>query len=170
MQIQDSFPHSQRFGAIYWEFRRPQVPVQGNDRPVLKWSCFCPNLQGISRASLKKLKLISHDCNHPKANSFLLSPLLRMDYSILSMERQLNLTFSSQSNTLCQTFGKYTDWLWPYTAQRQYFFALFKFLPSESMLCLRIKSTKIFWETFTIQKKRLYAKNWDLQKDILVRV
>ena len=105
MQIQDSFPHSQRFGAIYWEFRRPQVPVQGNDRPVLKWSCFCPNLQGISRASLKKLKLISHDCNHPKANSFLLSPLLRMDYSILSMERQLNLTFSSQSLVLGTLFS-----------------------------------------------------------------
>lgn len=81
MQIQDSLAHSQRFGAIYWELRRSQVPMQGNDCLVLKWGFFCPNLQGISQASFRKLKLIIHNSNYSKSYSFFWTLILTFSVS-----------------------------------------------------------------------------------------
>lgn len=95
--------------------------------------------------------------------------LLNIDFYILSVfpSKRYTLHFSNQPNTPCQNFGKYTDFS---HISELIFYALFKILLYDNTLYLPIKSTRIFWETFKIQKKRFYAKKGDLHKDKLVRV
>lgn len=164
MQIQDSLAHSQRFGTIYWELRRSQVPMQGNDCLVLKWGFFCPNLQGISQASFRKLKLIIHNSNYSKSYSFFWTLILTFSVSFPPKDIPYIFPISRihHARTLESTLILATSQSW--------FFMLYLKFCSMIIHCLPIKSTRIFWETFKIQKKRFYAKKGDLHKDKLVRV
>lgn len=64
--------------------------------------------------SSRKLKFNIHNSNHSKV-MFSFSSLSRIICSLVSsFFQKIILKFSSQANTLYQTFGKYTDWFHPH--------------------------------------------------------